>query len=113
MHCGNRRWKGPHPAAGRRTKIKSPAYSEALYFDGAQRRNRTTDTRIFNPLLYRLSYLGNKLRRNVGAYLIGFGGLCQRKILKKIRYLIANTKWAKNHPLVLAIWLMNSQKYPF
>jgi hypothetical protein len=26
--------------------------------DGAQRRNRTTDTRIFNPLLYRLSYLG-------------------------------------------------------
>jgi hypothetical protein len=28
------------------------------YFYGAQRRNRTTDTRIFNPLLYRLSYLG-------------------------------------------------------
>ena len=26
--------------------------------NGAQRRNRTTDTRIFNPLLYRLSYLG-------------------------------------------------------
>ena len=25
---------------------------------GAQRRDRTTDTRIFNPLLYRLSYLG-------------------------------------------------------
>ncbi len=25
---------------------------------GAQRRNRTTDTRIFNPLLYQLSYLG-------------------------------------------------------
>ena len=24
----------------------------------AQRRNRTTDTRIFSPLLYRLSYLG-------------------------------------------------------
>ena len=24
---------------------------------GAQRRNRTTDTRIFNPLLYQLSYL--------------------------------------------------------
>lgn len=28
------------------------------YF-GAQRRNRTADTGIFNPLLYRLSYLGN------------------------------------------------------
>ena len=25
---------------------------------GAQRQNRTADTRIFNPLLYRLSYLG-------------------------------------------------------
>ena len=25
---------------------------------GAQTRNRTTDTRIFSPLLYRLSYLG-------------------------------------------------------
>ena len=25
---------------------------------GAQRRNRTADTGIFNPLLYRLSYLG-------------------------------------------------------
>jgi hypothetical protein len=24
---------------------------------GGQGRNRTTDTRIFNPLLYRLSYL--------------------------------------------------------
>ena len=26
--------------------------------DGGQGRNRTTDTRIFNPLLYQLSYLG-------------------------------------------------------
>ena len=26
--------------------------------DGAQGRNRTTDTGIFNPLLYQLSYLG-------------------------------------------------------
>ena len=25
---------------------------------GAQDRNRTSDTRIFNPLLYQLSYLG-------------------------------------------------------
>jgi hypothetical protein len=25
--------------------------------DGGQGRNRTTDTRIFNPLLYQLSYL--------------------------------------------------------
>jgi hypothetical protein len=26
--------------------------------NGAQGRNRTNDTRIFNPLLYQLSYLG-------------------------------------------------------
>lgn len=30
-----------------------------IYVHGAQRRNRTADTGIFNPLLYRLSYLGN------------------------------------------------------
>src|SRR5688500_4382183 len=29
----------------------------ALAKSGGQGRNRTTDTRIFNPLLYRLSYL--------------------------------------------------------
>ncbi len=28
--------------------------------DGGQGRNRTTDTRIFSPLLYRLSYLAEK-----------------------------------------------------
>ena len=27
-------------------------------FKNAQNRNRTSDTRIFSPLLYRLSYLG-------------------------------------------------------
>ncbi len=34
-----------------------------FYFQGsgAQRRNRTADTGIFNPLLYRLSYLGFKI----------------------------------------------------
>ncbi len=52
-----------------RRKAKSP---ETLQFrgfgiHGAQGRNRTADTGIFNPLLYRLSYLGN------GAPLNGFG----------------------------------------
>ena len=28
---------------------------------GADDWNRTSDTRIFNPLLYQLSYIGNKL----------------------------------------------------
>jgi hypothetical protein len=31
--------------------------------NGAQDRNRTSDTRIFNPLLYQLSYLGTPLVR--------------------------------------------------
>ena len=29
-------------------------------YSGGQGRNRTTDTRIFNPLLYQLSYLAVK-----------------------------------------------------
>ena len=33
---------------------------DSRYLSGAQGRNRTADTRIFNPLLYRLSYLGTK-----------------------------------------------------
>jgi len=37
---------------------KRPASLQAFDFYGAQGRNRTTDTRIFNPLLYQLSYLG-------------------------------------------------------
>ena len=34
--------------------------AETLIIYGAQRWNRTTDTRIFSPLLYQLSYLGNR-----------------------------------------------------
>ena len=30
-----------------------------IKLNGGQRRNRTTDTGIFSPLLYRLSYLAN------------------------------------------------------
>ena len=41
-----------------RVKQKAPQLLAGLTVYGAQRRNRTTDTRIFNPLLYRLSYLG-------------------------------------------------------
>jgi hypothetical protein len=33
---------------------------------GAQGRNRTTDTRIFSPLLYQLSYLGIGLEFAMG-----------------------------------------------
>jgi hypothetical protein len=31
-----------------------------LVFNGGQGRSRTADTRIFSPLLYRLSYLAKK-----------------------------------------------------
>ena len=40
---------------------------------GAQGRNRTTDTGIFSPLLYRLSYLG-LLRRKWARRLPSTGG---------------------------------------
>ena len=39
--------------------------------NGAQGRNRTTDTRIFSPLLYQLSYLGLAGSGNRSAYLPG------------------------------------------
>ena len=45
---------------------------------GAQGRNRTADTGIFNPLLYRLSYLGN------GALLDGFGFCLSSAVGKNI-----------------------------
>ena len=35
---------------------KGPSIAKSLNFFGGPGRNRTTDTRIFNPLLYRLSY---------------------------------------------------------
>ena len=34
---------------------------EAGRWNGGQRQNRTVDTRIFNPLLYQLSYLANEI----------------------------------------------------
>ena len=49
--AGERSILEPEPArrVGRRRRASK---------NGAQGRNRTTDTRIFSPLLYRLSYLG-------------------------------------------------------
>ena len=38
--------------------MNTPKKNDRLRGRGAQRRNRTTDTRIFSPLLYQLSYLG-------------------------------------------------------
>ena len=39
-------------------KVALYRMSYARTFNGASGRNRTTDTRIFSPLLYRLSYRG-------------------------------------------------------
>ena len=40
------------------TKKALSEFAKCLKSFCAQRQNRTADTRIFNPLLYRLSYLG-------------------------------------------------------
>ena len=37
-------------------QMKTALIAESRMFSGGPGRNRTTDTRIFNPLLYRLSY---------------------------------------------------------
>ncbi len=41
---------------------KNPVFLEGKrgFKSGGERRNRTADTRIFSPLLYRLSYLAEK-----------------------------------------------------
>jgi hypothetical protein len=44
--------------------IARPDFME-MRRNGAQGRNRTSDTRIFNPLLYQLSYLGRRKRGRV------------------------------------------------
>src|SRR5690606_27566924 len=41
-----------------RHRLRCPTSTRCHLKNGAQGRNRTTDTRIFSPLLYRLSYLG-------------------------------------------------------
>ena len=54
--------------------------------DGAQRRNRTADTGIFNPLLYLLSYLDN------GAYLNIPFRACQTFFKNRGRSRLINAK---------------------
>ena len=49
------------------TNEKRPTLRWAVLESGGQGRNRTVDTRIFNPLLYQLSYLA--LMLSIGARL--------------------------------------------
>ena len=48
------------------SKSESPLFG-GLFGFGGQGRNRTTDTRIFSPLLYQLSYLANRGRTRIKA----------------------------------------------
>ena len=55
---------------------------------GAQRRNRTADTGIFNPLLYRLSYLGvGAIKRILGQVVNG-----------KFHFSSRSSLFAQHHP---------------
>ena len=60
-------WPTPRVARGKTRNDKANRELLALK-SGGQGRNRTTDTRIFSPLLYQLSYLAPYYRK--GAYFI-------------------------------------------
>ncbi|EDZ65777.1 hypothetical protein NOC27_2457 [Nitrosococcus oceani AFC27] len=49
----------PHLASTAK-KTRSKTVSQAIVLFGGQGQNRTADTGIFSPLLYRLSYLALK-----------------------------------------------------
>ncbi len=65
---------------------------QAFDLFGGQGRNRTVDTRIFNPLLYQLSYLATEVwpvaRPKEGAHLIANGPIPSRltreRIIRKV-----------------------------
>ena len=46
-------------ARGLPLKLNKKQYQMILFFIGASNGNRTSDTGIFSPLLYQLSYRGN------------------------------------------------------
>lgn len=62
------------PSLRFRTKAKLLAFSLVKFFKQkfGQSRNRTGDTRIFSPLLYRLSYLAKSKESNIDSQTILF-----------------------------------------
>jgi hypothetical protein len=56
MARGTRKIGGIPAQRGESTDVKKPNREGLGFESGGLGRNRTTDTRIFNPLLYRLSY---------------------------------------------------------
>ena len=64
------------------TKVRSASkFSEKAMVGGGQGRNRTADTGIFSPLLYRLSYLALNLETRKQARGIIQGSTCVLPIL--------------------------------
>ena len=59
-HKGNKKIGADDEARTRYLHLGKVALYQMSYIriNGAQSRNRTSDTRIFSPLLYQLSYLG-------------------------------------------------------
>jgi hypothetical protein len=56
---GEEEWKSGCRSRSERLRSAATSFDTREQFEnGAQGRNRTTDTRIFSPLLYQLSYLG-------------------------------------------------------
>ncbi len=60
--------------------MSQPKRFQYIILSGGQRWNRTIDTRIFSPLLYRLSYLALEVGRSCIAYKVagvfsGFGAV--------------------------------------
>lgn len=67
--------KGDRPAPPERWPEKKnarPDKRSGVKNTGGQGRNRTTDTRIFSPLLYQLSYLAMRIIRCSWRISIGF-----------------------------------------
>ena len=58
---------------GQKQKAQRDGWARCLNPGGGLGRNRTTDTRIFNPLLYQLSYQANEVRNYTIKILAIFG----------------------------------------
>ena len=76
-----------------------------LFSYNAQSRNRTSDTWIFSPLLYQLSYLGILERKKLSPYLEQPSGMktyLQNHILKSIFFTVSSTTstfWISPRPI--------------
>ena len=65
MACGTRKIGRIPAQCGESTDVKKPNRKGLGFESGGLGRNRTIDTRIFNPLLYQLSYLAKQSLRTL------------------------------------------------